>query len=393
VGSAAVTFAQLAPRDYPQWRGRNRDGSASAFEAPKAWPDTLNRQWTVEVGDGYATPIVVGSTVYTFTRNGNDEVLTAFDAASGKQRWRSNYAAPYKPSEAASAHGAGPKATPLFHEQKLFTLGISGIVSAFDAATGTILWQKPEPAEAPYYGAASSPVGDAGVIVVHPGNYGPLTAFDSITGALRWTAGGEGFFSSPIVVTFGGVRQVVSATQQEVIGVRVSDGAVLWRFPWKAMGGATTPTVSGDSIIVSGLQMGVAAFRPARRDGQWVAEAVWQNKDLSMYLANPVVVRNTVFGLAEQKSGQYFALDAATGATLWVGSPREATNSAIVKSGDLLFLLNDDARLTVARASRTRFEPLKRYTVADSATWAQPAISGNRIFIKDVSKLTLWTVK
>ena len=77
---------------------------------------------------------------------------------------------------------------------------------------------------------------------------------------------------------------------------------------------------------------------------------------------------------------------------LWLGQPREADNTALVKAGHLLFLLNDDAELIVARARRGGFDVLKRYTVADSATWAQPAVSGNRIFIKDLSSLALWTV-
>jgi peroxiredoxin len=106
----------------------------------------------------------------------------------------------------------------------------------------------------------------------------------------------------------------------------------------------------------------------------------------------PVVLADTLFGLSHLASGQFFALDATTGKTLWLGPPREAKNTAVVKAGDLLFLLNDDAELIVARSSRTGFEPLKRYTVADSPTWAQPAISGNRILVKDVSSLTLWSL-
>jgi hypothetical protein len=64
---------------------------------------------------------------------------------------------------------------------------------------------------------------------------------------------------------------------------------------------------------------------------------------------------------------------------------------AFAKAGDVLFVLKDDAELIVARASRSGFEPLKKYVVADSATWAQPVISGRRLFVKDVSTLTLWT--
>ena len=77
---------------------------------------------------------------------------------------------------------------------------------------------------------------------------------------------------------------------------------------------------------------------------------------------------------------------------MWLGEPRQARNTAVVKSGNLLFLLNNDAELIVARSNRSRFEPLKRYTVADSETWAQPTLSGNRLFVKDVSSLTLCTL-
>ena len=111
-----------------------------------------------------------------------------------------------------------------------------------------------------------------------------------------------------------------------------------------------------------------------------------------MYVSNPVVLAGTLFGLSHRARGQFFAIDAKSGAGLWLGMPREAENSAVAKADTLLFLLNDDAELTVARASRMKFEPLVRYTVADSATWAQPAISGNRLFIKDVRSLSLWTL-
>jgi hypothetical protein len=119
---------------------------------------------------------------------------------------------------------------------------------------------------------------------------------------------------------------------------------------------------------------------------------VWETREVSLFLSNPVVVGDTLFGLSEKARGQFFALDAHSGKVLWLGQPRQASNTAIVKAGSLLLLLNDDAELIVARSSRTGFEPLKRYIVADSATWAQPAVSGNRVFVKDVSSLSLWTL-
>jgi outer membrane protein assembly factor BamB len=392
IGAAGRGFGQSPTLDYTQWRGRDRDGSASGFTAPPSWPESLTRRWKVTVGEGYATPIVVGDRVYVFARRDGREELTALDAATGTEIWRAGYAAPYTPGSPAAAHGAGPKATPLFHEGRLFTLGISGIVAAFDAARGTLLWRSEASKEPPFYGAASSPAGENGTVFVHPGDYGPLTAFDMRTGAVRWTAGDGGFFASPILVTLGGVRQVVSATQKDVIGVSLEDGFVLWRHPWAGGGGVTTPVVHGGMVIVSSPNVGTSAFRPTPGAGKWTAETVWETKDVWMYLSNPVVVGDALFGLSSKASGQFYALDADTGKVLWLGTPRAATNAAVVKAGDLLFLLNDNGELIVAKASRAGFEPIKRYIVADSATWAQPAISGNRIFVRDVSSLSLWTL-
>ena len=388
----ATSHSQVAPHDYPQWRGLQRDGAASAFVEPASWPETLTRRWKVQVGDGYGTPLVVGNRVYVFTRRGEREVMAALDAKTGAELWQSGYPSPYAASPPAAAHGAGPKATPLFQDGALFTLGISGIVAAFDAANGTILWRTNTPAEPPYFGAASSPVGDRGVVMTHPGNYGPLTAFDPKTGAVKWTTGEDGFFASPAIASIGGTRQVVTVTQKAVIGVDIASGRLLWQYAWRGGSGGTMPILHGDVVIVSGLDLGVVAIRPAHRDGQWVVERVWESKDVSMYLSNPVVIDDVLYGLSHRASGQFFALDARTGQTLWLGQPREATNTAVVKAGTLLFLLNDDGELIVTRSSRTALTPLKRYTVADSATWAQPAISGNRVFIKDAASLALWTI-
>src|SRR5262245_15485863 len=131
LASCGAMAAQGSPQDYPQWRGLNRDGAASAFVEPTSWPDSLTRRWKVEVGEGYATPLVVADTVYGFTRRNGAEVMTAVVAGTGRERWHTSYAAPYAPDTPAAVHGVGPKATPLFHHGKLFSLGITGVVTAF----------------------------------------------------------------------------------------------------------------------------------------------------------------------------------------------------------------------------------------------------------------------
>ena len=399
IGWAADGLAQPSPSDYTQWRGQNRDGAASAFTEPSSWPTTLTLKWKADVGEGYATPLIVGARVYTLTRRDGHEVMTALDADTGKTVWQTRYPAPHKIAGGAKGHGQGPKSTPLFYENKLYTLGITGIVSSFDASDGRLLWQKPAPpVETLYANSAMSPVADRGAVIFHVGGHdsGALTAFDASTGDVRWRWSDDGpGYASPIIATLGGTRQVITITQQHVVGVSADTGALLWQRPFasKFHNNSVTPVLFNDTVIVSGYEMGVAAFRPVRREGAWETEPVWQTQDVSMFMSTPVLVGNVLYGLSQRASGQFFAIDARSGKVLWLGSPREATNTSVVKAGDLLFLLNDDAELVVAKGNASGLEVLRTYTVADSATWAQPAISRDRLFVKDTSGLTLWTLR
>ncbi len=133
-------------------------------------------------------------------------------------------------------------------------------MSAFDASSGKLVWQTPAPAEHPFYGASVSPVADKGLVIVHPGNYGPLTAYDASTGAVKWIWSGDGgAFASPIVGEMDGVRQVVSVMDHNVVGVSVADGALLWQRPW-GRSLHVTPILFNGTIIVSGHDMGVTAL-------------------------------------------------------------------------------------------------------------------------------------
>jgi outer membrane protein assembly factor BamB len=398
LAGVAVAMGQGSSADWPQWRGVNRDGAAASFAEPKAWPPQLTMVWKADVGLGYAAPITVGNRVYVFTRQEPNEVLQALDAATGKPVWRSEYPAPFKPNPAATkGHGTGPKSTPTFAAGRLYSLGMSGIVTAFDAATGKQLWQKPGTPAQPLYHTATSPLVDRGLVIVHVGghNDGALTAFDAVTGDVRWSWNGDGpAYGSPIVAELDGVRQVVTLTQEHLVGVAAATGELLWRRPFsvRATRNAVTPIVHGKTIIVSGLEKSVTAFTAVRRNGQWSTEDVWDNPEATMDMSTGVILGSTLFGFSPRMSGQFFALDANTGKTLWITPGRQATNAAVVRAGGVWMALEDDAELVVARPSASAFDVIQRYRVAESATWAQPVVSGNRVFIKDVSSVALWTV-
>ena len=383
--------------DWPQWRGPNRNALISSFTPPATWPEQLTERWKVDVGLGYATPILVGDRVYMFARQGETESMTAVETASGKQIWRTGYPASFTMNSGAARHGPGPKSTPAFSDGRLFAIGMTGIVTAFDATSGTILWQKPAGGPQPMFTThAFSPLVDRGLVIVHVGGHdqGALTAFDVKTGVVRWQWDGDGpGYGSPIVAEIDGTRQIVTLTQRQLISVEAATGQLLWELPYAtpSVTNAQTPNLLGKTVIFGDSGHPVQAFEVSKNGDRWVADVAWENGDVRMELSNAVLIKDTLFGLSVRNAGQYFAVDARTGTTLWTSPPRQTPQAAIVGAGDLLFSLESDGELVIFRASTSAFEVLHRYRVSANATWAPPVISGRRVFIKDVDTLSLWT--
>lgn len=400
-----ITFALAShvclAQDWPQWRGPNRDAVVSSFTAPKVWPEKLTTKWKVPVGIGHASPVVVGRRVYIHSREDENEVAACFDLDTGKQLWRDSYQTPYTMNPAATSHGKGPKSTPVVHDNKLYTLGISGILSCYDAANGKLRWRrefsKTSKETSPLYGTAMSPIVDRGLVIAHVGgnDSGMLAAFDANSGELRWSWNGDGpGYASPIVAEFGGVRQIVTQSQKFIVGVNASSGAVLWdiEFETEYVQNIVTPVMYKQMVILSGLDKGTFAINVVLRGSRWVAERAWLNPDVSMYMSSPVVNGDYLYGLSHKRKGQFFCLDARTGKTVWTSNGREGDNAAIVTAGSVLMMLTDGAELIVARSDPKQFEVLKKYSVAESPTWAHPVVIGNTILIKDVSNLSLLSI-
>ena len=305
-------------------------------------------------------------------------------------------------SAAALKHGEGPKSTPVVSDGKLYTLGISGILSCFDASSGRTLWRKDFskqfPLTSPLYGTGMSPIVDRGLLIAHVGgnDSGALTAFEAASGEVKWSWNGDGpGYTSPIVLELGGTRQVVTQSQQNIVGVDASSGALLWKIPLLTpyVQNIVTPVVYRQSLIFSGLGKGIMAVAVSKAGNQWSTKELWNNQDVSMYMSSPVLSGDLMFGFSHKNKGQFFCIDAQTGATKWVGEPRQADNAAVLIAGSLLLMLKDNAELIVARASAKALEPVRKYTVADSSTYAHPLLLDNGIVVKDADSLALWSFR
>lgn len=385
----------VSASDWPQWRGPARDGVASTFAMPAVPPAQLTKRWQATVGAGHSSPVISGTRVIVHTRQANREVVTAFDLASGKQLWQDGVDAPYTVNPAAAAHGPGPKSTPAIADGRVFTMGVSGILSAHDLATGKLLWRKNAPAVPQEYGTSNSPIVDGAAVIAFLGGQkgGALTAMDTATGAEKWRwAGDVPGYASPIAATFGGVRQLITQSESRLVGVALADGKLLWQVPLKTPynQNIVTPLIANGLLISAGLENPTTAYRVATGAGGWSVTPAWQNEQVSMYMSSPVVSGNTMFGLSNKNRGQFFAIDAASGKTLWLSKGREADNASIIRAGDYVLCSTSNGELIVLKPNPSAYEEIKRYTIADSATYAHPALSGRSIVVKDVDKLIAW---
>lgn len=441
----------LFSQNWPQWRGPGRDGHVTEFSAPKTWPEKLQSIWSVEVGAGLSSPVVVGGNIFLLTRDGNDEVVSCYALKDGSRIWQQRYTTPFIPNPQATSprffpesKGKGPFATPVLYNNKLYTLGVDRVLSCFDAKSGKLKWRHhylkqeiPEKfiyecppcgcsvdgkefdgpgkcsdcgmdfgikgmetsatlGQGNYYGAAASPliVGNIGFVNIGNPNGGDLIAFDLETGKEKWRWNGPApSSSSPIITELHGKQQVVVLTRTNLTGIDVANGSELWSYAIESNAQIVTPIVFENTIIFSGYRSPTTAVKIAKTGDKWKAEKAWETNEVTLYTSTPVLVGDKLYGLSYANRGQFFAMEARTGKTIWTSEGRMAMGAAMLDVGENLFALTTDAKLIAMMRNAGEYKPVANYKMADSPTWATPVLWGKNILVKDESNLTLWRVE
>jgi outer membrane protein assembly factor BamB len=344
--------------------------------------------------------VVQGDRIFQLSREGNREVVRALALPTGRALWEQTYEAPYTVNPAAVSHGTGPKSTPLVFGGRLYTLGIAGTLSAFDAATGRVLWRSDYSdrfsTTSPLYGNAASPMIASGKLLIHLGGprKGALMALDPENGKPLWAHEGDGpGYSSPIVATFEDEEQVVTQTEGHIVSVSLDSGKLLWSIPFTTPydQNIVTPVAHGDRLIFSGLDSDTFAIELERGEGGFEPMEVWRS-ETTFYMSSPVIAGDRLLGFSNQRKGQVVALDPKTGRSLWESEGRLGENGAVVLWGDWLLVLTSEGELIVLEAGAESFSPVRRYPVADSPTWAHPVPTPAGVLVKDESRLALWKV-
>jgi outer membrane protein assembly factor BamB len=317
----AVVGSPLAANDWPQWRGPNRDNKLVGFKLPATWPKELKQQWKVPVGLGEASPALVGDRIFTFGRQGNDEIVQCLDATTGKVIWQDKYDAT---TQFTGDRGhSGPRSSVAVGNGKVCTLGVAGMLSCYEANSGKVVWRQdskefPMP-HRPRFHSGMSPIIVDGLCIAHLGadKVGAIVAYDLNNGSEKWRwADDAPSYGSPVIAEIGGTRQLITPTQSRLVGISVADGKLLWSLEY--MGGrmynSGTPIVDGSNVYIVG-DAKVIGVKVESQGGALSAKELWSLKTHTSRFTTPVLKDGQLYGVNSQ--GALYCLKGETGEQVW----------------------------------------------------------------------------
>ncbi len=416
--------------DWPQWRGANGDAKVSDFTPPATWPKTLAAKWKTSVGDGVSTPALVGDKLFVFARMNDNEVVSCLKADSGKEVWHYQY--PSLGANGPAAQYSGPRSSPAVADGKVVVMGLHGMLTCLDAATGKKLWEKTEfKGSLPKFYTASSPILVDGVCLaqVGGGGNGGVVAYDLSTGNAKWTWTGDGpDYASPSIMTVGGAKLLIAETEQKIVAINIADGKPVWTTPFATEGpgayNAGSPIVDGQTLIYSGGKRGTHAVKLQKEGDAFTAKELWSNTQTEVLFNSPIAKDGLIYGLTA--GNEIFCINETTGKTAWTqaiggaaaggmrpqggggfgggnrpgGGGRRGGRGGgmggygtILDAGAVLIALTPKSELVIFQPGEKAYTEVARIKVADSPTYAYPIVSGKRMFIKDQDSVSMLSIE
>ncbi len=406
-----LDLSAVGRADWPQWRGPARNGSVEGHPRGEDWPERPVLLWEREVGQGYSGPIVARNRIWIHTRRGEQEAVSSPALGDGEELWTRRYGAPFEQDHTALAHGRGPYATPALADKRVITLGITAVLSAWDAEAGTLLWRKDYSDEFDpnhtLFGVAASPLVWEGLCFVHFGGPkegklgvpgpGAMVALNVTDGRERWRWIGDspGLGASPVIQVIRGRPQLVFKARAIIVGADPRTGKELWRIPFKVTEDNTivTPLFVDEVLVTSDYDKGMYAWRIEGEGDSWKARELWHGREASLFMSSPVVSGDLVIGFSHFKMGQLFGLNPRDGRVVWRGPARWGEHASLIAWGNQVLVFREDGSLVVGEVSQEQFRLLRTYRLGGEKMLGHPAVVDERIIIKDGNRLAVYRLQ
>jgi outer membrane protein assembly factor BamB len=381
---------------WTDFRGPRRDGHYTERPITTNWPSTgLTPIWKQPIGGGYASFVVARGRAFTIEQRGADEVVSAYDVITGRELWTNGWPARF--SELMG--GDGPRATPTWADGRVYALGAAGELRCLDEADGRVVWRtnilQDAGATNLQWGMSASPlVVDQTVVVLPGGGSGrSVFAYDRQTGKRAWSAlDDRQAYSSPMLVTLAGVRQLLVFSASRVMGITPDRGDVLWEYPWTTQFdvNASQPLVVGDNrvFVSTGYGSGAAVIEVTSAGDRFTVREVWRNIRMKNQFTSSVLHEGFVYGLDESILA---CVDVTTGELKWKGG-RYGYGQVVLASGHLI-VSTEDGELALVRASPDRHDEIVRFPVLDGKTWNHPAIADGYLLVRNINEMAAFDLR
>ena len=386
------------PEALPYWtdfRGPRRDGHYDEMAIRTNWPpEGPQRLWRAPIGEGYASFVFGEGKAFTIEQRRNEEVVAAYDVATGREVWSHAWDAFFQ----ESMGGDGPRATPTWDNGRIYALGAEGELRCLDARTGKRIWSKnilkENGASNLQWGMAAAPLIVDDTVVVLPG--GPdnrsVVAYNKLTGAPVWSSlSDKAAYTSPMLVTLAGERQILVVTGKRAVGLS-PEGKFLWEFPWTTSYdiNASQPVIVGpDRFIVSaGYGHGAALVRITKTNGAYHVTKLWENTRMKNKFSSSVLHEGHIYGLDEAILA---CVNVDTGELKWKGG-RYGYGQILLASGHVI-VAAEDGDVALVRATPERHEEVVRFSAIDGKTWNHPVISDGVLLVRNGTEMSAFRVR
>ena len=396
VSTDQTAVIATTPSSWTDFRGPLRNGEYNELPILTDWPAKgLQPIWKQPIGGGYASFTISHGRAFTIEQRGREEVVAAYDVATGQELWTNTWPAFF----AETLGGNGPRATPTLFDGLVYALGAEGELRCLDEETGQVRWRtnilEDAGANNVLWGMSASPlIVDETVIVLPGGSNGrSVVAYNRHDGATVWTAlDDRAAYASPMLVTLGGVRQLLVFTAERLAGLTPNDGTLLWDYPWGTYNDIVVaqPLLLGNGrvFISSSYGTGAAVVEISASGDTLGAREVWRSNRMKNKFTSSVLYDGFIYGLDEAILA---CIDPATGELQWKGG-RYGYGQVMLASGHLI-VLTEDGDLALVRATPGGHDELARFPVLDSKTWNHPAMDGGYLLVRSLGEMAAFDLR